>query len=112
MPFPFKQPVADDSEQVEAKAPTGSGTNVSGYVEDPTPKQCGTCEYLEQGKLCNQETVQTDPELEADPVSGLKVVNPKDGCCSFWEAKSTGQPAVQPQQANQTAGAISNAGSL
>ncbi len=65
--------------------PVGSGTEVSGYVESPVEKRCGTCEYLEGGKFCNQETVLKDPEVP-DGSNGLKMVNPKDGCCSFWEA--------------------------
>lgn len=70
----------------------GSGTQVSGYVESPVAKSCGTCEYLVKGKFCKQETVLKDPEVpEGD--NGLKMVNPKDGCCSFWEArKHTPEP--------------------
>jgi len=75
------------SESAEAKRPRGSGTRVSGYVEDPTPKKCGTCEYLVKGRLCNNKTVLTDKQVKKDPKSKLKVVDPTIGCCDFWEPK-------------------------
>ena len=66
-----------------------SGTEVSGYVESPIEKRCGTCEYLKNGNLCRQETVLQDPEVPDDG-DGLKVVDSENGCCNFWEAKSVG----------------------
>ena len=78
-----------DSTPHGSGAAAGSGTEVSGYVESPVEKRCGTCEYLENGKFCNQETVLKDPEVQ-NSSNGLKIVDPKNGCCSFWEADETG----------------------
>jgi hypothetical protein len=63
----------------------GSGTPVSGYVDTPERKACATCEYLVKGHLCKQKVVQTDKKVKTDPVSGLKIVSPENGCCSYWE---------------------------
>jgi hypothetical protein len=67
------------------RAPAGSGTEVSGYIESPVEKRCGTCEYLMGDTLCQQERVLDDPEVP-DGEKGLKLVDAKNGCCSFWEA--------------------------
>lgn len=81
---PGFQSISGD-DQSSSGSVAGSGTEVSGYVESPIEKRCGTCEYLENGNLCTQETVLKDPELK-DSSDGLKIVDPKNGCCSFWEA--------------------------
>lgn len=60
-------------------------TKVSGYVKTPIMKACGTCEYLTDDRFCNQKTVQKDDELETDEDTGLKVVDPVEGCCDFWD---------------------------
>lgn len=65
----------------------GSGTKVSGYVESSIAKKCGTCEYIQQSRLCSQDTVLGDDEMETDKGTGYKVVDPEKGCCDFWEPK-------------------------
>jgi hypothetical protein len=71
--------------EADAGQAAGSGTEISGYVESPVEKRCGTCEYLVGGKFCKQEKVREDPEVR-DGEEGLKRVDAKNGCCSFWEA--------------------------
>lgn len=73
-------------EAKEAKKATGSGTKVSGYVDTPVPKKCGSCEYRVGKNLCRQATVKKDPMVKTDKRTGLKIVDFQDGCCSFWEA--------------------------
>ena len=85
----FRSGGGDFQKQGSDKA-SAPGTEVSGYVESPIEKRCGTCEYLKNGNLCAQETVLRDPEVKDDG-NGLKVVDPQNGCCNFWEAKITGQ---------------------
>lgn len=80
----------DRHESVRSNTATGSGTEVSGYVESPVEKRCGTCEYIKDHKFCRQETVLKDSEIP-DGSNGLKIVDPKDGCCSFWEAGENGE---------------------
>lgn len=67
------------------KTPQWFGTKVSGYTEVPVEKRCGTCEYLVKGKLCNHKIVLTDKKVKTDKKSGLKMVDPVDGCCTYWE---------------------------
>lgn len=66
------------------KKPKWFGTEVSGYTEVPIEKRCGTCEYLVKGKLCKQKIVLTDKKIKTDKKSGFKIVDPVDGCCTFW----------------------------
>jgi hypothetical protein len=73
------------SREANSDRAAGSGTEVSGYVESPVEKRCGTCEYLAGGTFCKQEAVLEDPEVP-DGEKGLKLVDAKNGCCSFWEA--------------------------
>jgi hypothetical protein len=107
MPFPFRQQQIDqgdmDASGAATQAAFGSGTAVSGYVESPTDKKCGTCSYLQDGASCNHETVQKDAELPNDPVNGLKQVEPEDGCCSFWEEgkAAADQPPIGDEDASQ-----------
>ena len=76
-----------DNERKETKKPVGTGTKVSGYVESPVAKKCGTCEYLVNGNLCNNKVVLRDPQVPFARRSKLKRVDAEDGCCSFWEPK-------------------------
>lgn len=80
-------PAKDVLSKPEKKKVHGSGTSVSGYIESPVAKKCGTCEYIKQDRLCNQKTVLKDKQIKTDIKSGLKIVNPQTGCCDFWEAK-------------------------
>lgn len=78
--------ILSKKEKTEAKRATGSGTRVSGYIEDPAEKRCGTCEYFEKPNLCDNERVGRDSQVKTDKKTGLKIVNAKIGCCSFWES--------------------------
>jgi hypothetical protein len=70
------------------KKPQGSGTKVSGYVESPVPKKCGTCVYLHNGSLCVQKTVLKDTEVPFARRSKFKKVDAETGCCDFWQPES------------------------
>ena len=72
-------------EKREAKRPSGSGTRVSGYVDWSTPKECRRCSYFEGKNLCNNKVVARDPQVPKDEKSGLKKVDPVNGCCSWFE---------------------------
>lgn len=63
----------------------GGGTPLAEYIETPIEKRCGTCEYLVGKNLCKQKVVLKDSKIKTDPKSKLKIVNPKTGCCRFWE---------------------------
>jgi hypothetical protein len=65
--------------------PHGDGTKVAEYIETPVEKRCGTCEYLVGKNLCRQKVVLKDKEIKTDTKTGLKIIDPKDGCCRFWE---------------------------
>lgn len=80
-----KEVLSGKKEAAEAKKVTGTGTRVSGYVDDPTPKRCNTCEYFKSPGLCKNARVLKDKEVKTDKKSGLKIVDPVNGCCSFWE---------------------------
>jgi hypothetical protein len=60
-------------------------TRVSGYVDTPTPKKCGTCKYLEGNSLCGNMVVRKDPQVPTCKQSGLKKVSAANGCCNYWE---------------------------
>ena len=66
------------------KQAIGSGTKISGYVESPQAKKCGTCEYRKGKNLCRQSTVLKDSAVPTDKKTGLKIVSFEDGCCDFW----------------------------
>jgi hypothetical protein len=60
-------------------------TKLSGYVDTPILKKCGTCKHLSgDRKHCNEPTVMKDPQVKADPKTGLKLVNAMNGCCNEW----------------------------
>lgn len=59
-------------------------TKVSGYVDTPTVKACGTCRYLVDGKFCRNSEVKKDSQVPTDAKSGRKLVSAKDGCCNEW----------------------------
>ena len=80
----MRNPLGEEAK--EAKSAIGTGTKVSGYIESPVSKRCGTCEYLVGKNLCRQARVKRDPLVKTDKRTQLKIVDPKDGCCSFWEA--------------------------
>src|SRR5215471_21424 len=92
--------ITDDSadsgwREADSDQAVGSGTKVSGYIESPVEKRCGTCEYLVGGRFCRQQTVLDDPEVP-DGEEGMKLVDAKNGCCSFWEAvekRAPGRPS-------------------
>lgn len=77
--------VLSGEEKAEASKGTGSGTKVSGYTDDPTPKRCNTCEYFVKPNLCNNKVVSRDPKLKKDSKTKFKIISPVNGCCSFWE---------------------------
>lgn len=70
-------------------AKSGYSTEPTGYVDNPIPKQCGTCEYFRKlgahSGSCGQEDILGDPALLTDESSGRKFVSPVSGCCNFWE---------------------------
>ena len=83
-----KSILSSSSEELkESRVAHGSGTKLSGYVDDPTPKRCNTCEYFVGTKLCNNKVVARDKQVPKDSKTGLKIVHPVHGCCSFWEPK-------------------------
>lgn len=79
--------VSKEVKEKRSKALKASGSTVSGYVESPVAKKCGTCEYLVNGDLCKNKVVAKDPKVKTDKASGLKTVCPEDGCCNEWEPK-------------------------
>ena len=84
--MPAKDALGSSAEKKEAKKQRGSGTKISGYVDTPVAKKCGTCEYLHNGTLCTQKNVLKDPEVPFAARSKFKKVSAENGCCSFWEA--------------------------
>ena len=82
-----KDILGSKEDEAEAKRPHGSGTAVSGYVEYETPKECRRCEYFEGKNLCNNRVVRRDSKVKTDKKSGLKIVQPKWGCCDHFEPK-------------------------
>jgi hypothetical protein len=70
-------------------------TKVSGYVDTPIAKKCGTCRYLEAGKFCRNGEVEKDKQVPTD-ASGRKLVSAADGCCNEW---NPGAPAGRSRQA-------------
>ena len=60
------------------------GTKTSGYTDTEVPKECGTCKYIQNGHLCSNKRVLKDKQVKTDKESGLKIVDPENGCCSFW----------------------------
>lgn len=88
--MPAKDALGSTAEKKESKR-HGSGTKVSGYVDIPVDKKCGTCEYLHNGSLCTQKNVLKDPEVPFAARSKFKKVSAENGCCSFWEAKEEPQ---------------------
>ncbi len=73
-------------ETAETKKPSGSGTSVSGYIDDPKPKRCNTCEYFKKPNLCTNKVVMKDPKVKTAKDSKFKIVAPVTGCCSYWES--------------------------
>lgn len=69
-------------------AKSGYSTETSGYVDNPIPKQCSTCEYFREKNLCSNDVVRGDSALFTDPKSGLKLVSPTFGCCNEWEPEA------------------------
>lgn len=63
-------------------------TKVSGYVDTPIAKKCGTCKHLsDDRKHCDQKVVMHDPEVKTDPKTKTKEVCADNGCCNEWEPK-------------------------
>jgi hypothetical protein len=60
-------------------------TRVSGYVNTPIPKKCGTCKFLD-GHYCTNKVVMKDPQVPTDDDSKFKIVSPANGCCNEWQA--------------------------
>jgi len=67
-----------------SKKPQGTGTKVSGYVESPIEKKCGTCTFLYNETLCTQKNVLLDKEVPFARRSKLKKVDAENGCCNYW----------------------------
>lgn len=63
----------------------GSGTRASGYIETPVPRACKYCKYIKKGTLCSKPAVQKDTQIQTDVVSGLKIIDPDNGCCNYFE---------------------------
>ena len=62
-------------------------TKVSGYVDTPIAKKCGTCEYLSHDRTqCDNKVVAKDTEVKTGK-NGLKNVSAENGCCNEWEPK-------------------------
>ena len=72
----------------EGAAPTDAdeATKVSGYIESPIAKMCGTCEYLQGRDLCSNKVVMADPQVRSADEHGLKIIDPVLGCCNEWES--------------------------
>jgi hypothetical protein len=66
--------------------PAPKETKVSGYIESDVPRACGSCEYLEKGRLCRQRYVLRDSQIPYDKDTNLKIVDPVFGCCDYWQA--------------------------
>jgi hypothetical protein len=67
-------------------ATSKKATKVSGYVDTPIAKKCGTCKHLSADrKHCNQAVVLHDPEIKTDPATKTKLVCADNGCCNEWE---------------------------
>lgn len=62
-------------------------TKVSGYIETPVMKMCGTCEYLPSADRCNNKVVLSDPEMKKAEDGMLAIVDSVLGCCNQWEPK-------------------------
>lgn len=58
-------------------------TKISGYVDTPIDKRCGTCNYLKQGRICVNKVVAKDDEVPT--AGGKKIVNARNGCCDEWK---------------------------
>lgn len=67
--------------------PHGEGTRVAEYIETPVPRQCNKCEYFVGKKFCRQDVMMKDKEVPTDKSTGLKIINPINGCCRYWEPK-------------------------
>lgn len=63
----------------------GIGTRVSEYVDTPVKRECQTCEYFVGKDLCRNKIVAKDKEVKTDKKTGLKIVEPINGCCRLWE---------------------------
>jgi len=57
-------------------------TKVSGYVDTPIVKKCGTCEFLKDRRICVNKVVKGDEQVPE--AAGQKIVNPENGCCNEW----------------------------
>lgn len=68
--------------------PNPKATKVSGYVDTPIPKKCGTCEYLVKQTLCRQHRVQRDTQMLTDKLTGFKIVDAQNGCCNYWSGET------------------------
>jgi hypothetical protein len=63
-------------------------TKVSGYVDTPIPKKCGTCKHIsDDRKHCDQKTVMQDSQIKTDPATKTKIVCAQNGCCNEWQPK-------------------------
>ena len=78
--------MASLEKSLQKSEPHGEGTSKAEYIETPLRIHCATCEYLVGKKFCRQETVAKDKQIPTDKNTGLKVINPTNGCCRFWEA--------------------------
>ena len=63
----------------------GEGTRVSEYIETPVRIHCASCSYLVGKNLCRNKIVAKDKEVKTDKKTGLKIIDPVEGCCRFWE---------------------------
>lgn len=72
-------------ETAETKKPSGSGTSVSGYMVSTKPFRCNQCEYFTGKNLCTNKKVAKDKQVKTDAKSGLKIIDPIHGCCSYYE---------------------------
>jgi len=75
------------SSESAASKDTDEATKVSGYIESPIAKMCGTCEYLTSPNRCRNKTVLSDPKLKKTEDGTLAIVDSVLGCCNFWLPK-------------------------
>ena len=66
------------------KEERGIGTRVSEYVDTPAKRECRTCEYFVGKNLCRNKIVAKDKQVKTDKATGLKIIEPINGCCRMW----------------------------
>jgi hypothetical protein len=64
--------------------PHGEGTRLAEYIQTPLRIHCGSCEYRSGKNLCRQKVVLKDKQVPSDKRTGLKIIDPVDGCCRYW----------------------------